>query len=56
MISDCNPGTEGLGAGLALLFFLCPGTVAIGVATAKLDTVGTPTCLKNEWPGRGGRE
>lgn len=55
MISDYSPGTEGSGAGLALLFALHPETVAFGVATAKLDTVGNATCLKNEWPGLGGR-
>lgn len=55
MVSDCSPGTEGSGAGLALLFSLHPGTVVLGVATAKLDTVVNATCLKNEWPGLGGR-
>lgn len=55
MISDCSPGTEGLEAGLALLCSLSPGAVALGVATAKLDTVGDATCLKNEWPGLDGR-
>lgn len=56
MINDYSPDTEGLEAGLPLLFSLSAGTVALGVATANLDTAGNATCLKNEWPGLDGRE